>query len=456
MKGLKNYMLRYDSPNDISIAKFLERAKNQYPDKPGITFKDKTYTWQQVYDRTVLLACYLRENGVKAGDRVACSGLNSHRYFELFFACSFIQAIAVPINFRLSDKEIEEVLEECKPVLFLKELTDEMYQSVWEIEPFTPAVNTDPYTICYTGGTTGKSKGVVLSHINQCTNCFASVSMFNLDESEKTLVCGPFFHVAAQNRIFVNAFLGAHLVIMEKFNPKEFMDNVEKYEINSFTLVPTMLQMLIDHPDFYNTNWSSVKRIQYVGSPIPKPLLDQLKHTFHWVEFYDSLGMTEATGTVLNNGKLPHHLDAKVVDSELWIKGPTVTEGYWMQPETTKNAFEDGWYKTGDAVYKDGDKYILNGRIKDMFISGAENVYPMEIERVLINHPKVKEVAVVGKPDDFWGEVGHAFIVGEEDDYDSYCREYLGGYKIPKYYTILESLPLTSVGKVDKQALKLL
>jgi acyl-CoA synthetase (AMP-forming)/AMP-acid ligase II len=456
MKGMKNFMRMYDTPNDISIANFLERAKNQYPDKAAVTFKDTTYTWKRVYERTVMLACYLREQGVQSGDRVACCGLNSNTYFELFFACSFIGAVTVPINFRLSQKEIDEILEDCDPVLFLQDVTEEMYKSVWEFEPFTPAVNTDPYTICYTGGTTGKSKGVVLSHINQFVNCLSSVTLFNLDETEKTLVCGPFFHVAAQNRIFVNAYLSAHLVIMEKFDAKEFMENIQKYEINSFTLVPTMLQMLIDHPDFYNTNWSSVKRIQYVGSPIPKPLLAQLKHTFHWVDFYDSLGMTEATGTVLNNGKLPHQLDAKIVEGELWIKGPQVMEGYWKQPELTMNAFEDGWYKTGDAVYKDGDKYILNGRIKDMFISGAENVYPMEIERVLIDHPKVKEVAVVGVSDDFWGEVGHAFIVGEEDDYESYCREYLAGYKTPKYYTYLEELPLTSVGKVDKQALKLL
>lgn len=449
-------MLKYDSPDDVSIARFIERAKNQYPDKIALTFKDQSYTWQRVYDRCTMLACHLREKGVQKGDRVACVGLNSNRYFELFFACSFVGAITVPINFRLSEKEIDEIIEDCNPVLVLNDITEDMYQSVWDIEPFTPAVNKDPYTISYTGGTTGKAKGVVLSQYNQFANSMASVNMFNLDETETTLVCGPFCHVAAQNRVFVNAFLGAHLVIMEKFDAKEFMDNVQKYKINSFTLVPTMLQMLIDHPDFYNYNWTSVKRIQYVGSPISKPLLDQLKHTFHWVEFYDSLGMTEATGTVLNNSKLPHHVDAKIVDGELWIKGPTVAEGYWQWPEATLNAFEDGWYKTGDAVVKEGDKYILNGRIKDMFISGAENVYPMEIERVLINHPKVKEVAVVGKPDDFWGEVGHAFIVGEEDDYESYCREYLGGYKVPKHYTYVDSLPLTSVGKVDKKALNML
>lgn len=449
-------MLIYDSPDDVSIARFIERAKNQYPDKIAITFKDQSYTWQRVYDRCIMLACYLREKGVQKGDRVACVGLNSNRYAELFFACSFIGAITVPINYRLSDKEIDEIIEDCNPVLVLKDVAEDMYQSVWDTEPFTPAVNKDPYTITYTGGTTGKAKGVVLSQYNQFTNSIATVNMFNLDNTETTLVCGPFCHGAAQNRVFVNAFLGAHLVIMEKFDTKEYMNNVEKHQVNSITLVPTMLQMLIDHPDFYNCNWSSLKRIQYVGSPMPKPLLAQLKHTFHWVDFYDSLGMTESTGTVLNNGKLPHHLDAKIVEGELWIKGPQVMQGYWMRPETTMNAFEDGWYKTGDTVVKEGDKYILNGRIKDIFISGAENVYPMEIERILINHPKVKDVAVVGMPDDFWGEVGHAFIVGEEDDYESYCREYLGSYKIPKKYTYLESLPLTSVGKVDKKALKLL
>lgn len=449
-------MLQLESHNDISIACFLERAKNQHPDKPAITFKDKTYTWQQVYDRTVLLACYLRDRGVESGDRVACLGLNSNKYFELFFACSFIGAITVPINFRLSEKEIDDIIEDCYPKLVLKDITDDMYSSVWDIEPFTPGVNTDPYVIAYTGGTTGKSKGVVLSHIQQYTNSLASVAMFHLDENEKTLVCGPFFHGAAMNRIFVNAFLGAHLVIMEKFDAKEFMDNVDKHNINFFTLVPTMLQMLIDHPDFYNYNWSSVKRIHYAGSPTPKPLLDQLKHTFHWVEFYESLGMTEATGTVLNNGKLSHHVDAKIVEGELWIKGPTVTEGYWQWPEATTDAFTDGWYKTGDAVVKEGDKYILNGRIKDMFISGGENVYPMEIERVLLNHPKVKEVAVIGVPDSLWGEVGCAFIVGENADYVNYCREHLGSFKVPKHYRYVDELPLTSVGKVDKKALKLL
>lgn len=449
-------MLKYGSHNDITVASFLERAKNQYPNNPAITFRHHTRTWSEVYARTCSLAAWLKNRGVGKGDRVAYKGLNSDRYFELIFACQFLGAIIVPINFRLAESEIDEILEDCKPFIYLTEIPDSMYEAVWDSSEFQPSSNDDLYAIMYTGGTTGKPKGVMCTHKGQFTNVMSSVSMFQLDKKEKTLVCGPFFHIASMNRVFVNTFLGAHLVIMEKFGAKEFMDNVENYEINSFTLIPTMLQMLIDHPDFYLYNWSSVKRIQYAGAPMPSPLLEQLKHTFQRVSFYDSLGMTEATGTVLNNGELANHLDGKVVDGELLIRGPAVTSGYWNNTEATNKALVDGWYHTGDAVRKEGDKYILCGRVKDMFISGGENVYPMEIERVLINHPNVKDVAVVGVSDELWGEVGHAFIVGQPDDYDSYCREYLGGFKIPKYYTILESLPLTAIGKVDKQALKLL
>lgn len=437
----------------MNIFDLLETANCNSPEKPAITFKGETYTWGEVYKRTLQLAGTLNDLGVFAGDRVAYCSTNSNKYIELIYACSAIGAIFVPISYRLSEKEIYDILDDCNPKLYLKDIPDNYYTD----KPVVRASN-ELYAINFTGGTTGKPKGVMLTQQGQYINCVASAAMFNLSENDVTLVAGPLYHGGPQNRTFVVSYLQSHMIIEEKFEPIEFMRTIEKYKVNSITLAPTMLQMLIEHPEFHSFDTSTLERIQYVGSPMPNTLLEKLKNIYTSVAWYDSLGMTETVGTVLNNSLPPSHVAAKIVDGELVVKTPTVMKGYWNNRELTNEVLKDGWYYTGDAVEFVDGKYKLLGRIKEMIITGGVNVYPGEVESVLLKHPGVKEVAVIGSPDEKWVEIIHAFIVGEvsEDVLVKHCKQHIAGFKCPKKFTFLTSLPKTGAGKVDKQSLKLL
>jgi len=456
MKGLKNYMLMSDSPSDLSVAYLLERAKNLSPNKPAITFEDVTYTWQQVYDRVVSLSCYLKDRGVSPKDRVVFIGENSNKYIELMFACSFINAIIVPVNFRLAEREIKDIIQDCDPALVLYDIADGCYESVSDIPEFHPGINEDIYGIIYTGGTTGTPKGAVITHKAMYIASMAFNLTFNLNGDETSLISLPLFHIASHNRFFASTLLQSHSVIMRKFETEKFLQNIEKHKVNVFIVVPTMSQMLLDYKEFLNYDTSSVKIYQSGGAPPTEEQLEKLRKFFPNAKVLNNVGITECGGTVLLDGKPVTGIQVKIEEGELLVRSPYMMREYWQKPEETSKVIKNSWYHTGDAVRKEGDRYILCGRVKDMFISGGENVYPLEIERVLMSHPSVKQAAVVGIPDKRWGEVGCAFIVGKNADYVNYCRKYLGDFKVPKQYRYVDELPLTSVGKVDKQALKLL
>jgi len=360
-------------------------------------------------------------------------------------------ATFIPISYRYSKKEIDDILRECNPKVYL----DESSILITDEKPYDSIVSGNKYyTVTYTGGTSGKSKGVLLSHTGQYLNCLANALAFNLSIDDVSLLSGPIYHLGPQNRIFASTMMASHLVILDKFVPAKFIDIVQKYKVTNILLAPTMLQMLLDAPEFDYEKVKSIKNIQTGGSVMSTVLLDRAKTIFVDAEFNDSYGVTEMTGLVLANNKPVPYVAVKIIDDELWVKGPTLFDAYVHKTPDLK----DGWYRTGDmAKIVDGKYYIL-GRKDDMIVSGGVNVHPSEIETVINSHPKVNQSAVIGVDDELWGQVPRAFVVGEvsEEDLIKHCKDNMANYKCPKQFIFIEDIPKTGAGKVDKQALKLL
>lgn len=442
-------MLKYGSPNDISIASLLERAKHLSPNSPAITVNDKTYTWEELYHRASSLAAWLDNRTIS---KVAYKGLNSIEFVDLIFACSFIGAICIPINARLNEEETFAILEDCEPY-FLPKITEPMYNAVWH-DTFAPGVNDDLLTIVYTTGSTGLPKGVMTTHRGYYINALTTSFMHGLDVGDATIITMPLFHMGAINRLFIGTFLRSHMILMERFEPVDFMKSVEKYKVKNAMFIPTMAEMLFDREDY---DMSSLENIQFGGHTITTTFKEKLQKKFPKAKLVNAYAMTEATGNILSNGVLSPHLDAKIVDSEFVVRGPTVTPGYWNSDSS--NLFtEDGWLRTGDCAEQHDDKFVITGRKKEIIISGGVNIYPAEIEEVLQSHPDVQRVSVVDSPSEKWGDIVTAYVIGNasESELDSLCRKSLAAYKAPKRYVFVDSFPLKENGKVDKLALKLL
>jgi len=511
-------------PAAIAVHHLLEKAAECWPRSPSVSYEGKTFSWRETYNRCQGLANALAGLGVGPGDRVAYLGFNSHWCFELFFAAPMAGAIVVPVNFRLSAGEMITCIEDAEPVVLLVDehhlkqaeaivdacpaLESVVYAGPAEQAPLhmmvyerlvseaaeaelEPSGNDDTLVIFYTGGTTGRAKGVMLSHINQFTNALGGVSWYRMVERETHLLAGPMFHTAAGSRVYTATMTGTHTVIVPRFDVVEVMQLVEKYSINTLQLVPTTLQMMFDHPGFSDFDLSSLRLVTYGAAPIPVALLERALRVLPGVLFTQSYGMTEASPvvTVLDSndhsldpeylprlesvGRPVFHNHVRIVDGErrplapgevgeVAVKGSNVMTGYWRSPELTDAVLQDGWYYTGDSGYLDKDGYLfLAGRIKDMIVSGGENVYPIEIENILSRHPDISECAVVGVPHEKWGESVHAVIrlvePGRvtETDIKDYCRERIAHYKCPTGVTFMEeALPVSTVNKILKTEIR--
>lgn len=507
----------------IAVHHLLEKAAERWPRSPSVSFEGRTYSWQETHSRCQGLAHALAGLGVAAGDRVAYLGFNSHWCFELFFAAPMAGAIVVPVNFRLSVGEMVTCIEDAEPaVLLVDEHHLEQAAAIVGACPWLKAVvyaghgavprdmigyeqllteakgttlepsgNDDTLVIFYTGGTTGRSKGVMLTHINQFTNALGGISWYRMVERETHLLASPMFHTAAGSRVYTATMTGTHTVILSRFDVVDVMQLVERYRINTMQIVPTMLQMMLDHPDFSGFDLSSLRLITYGAAPMPVALLERALKVLPRVSFAQSYGMTEASPVVtvldgedhsLEATRLPRlesvgrpvfHNHVRIVDGErrrlppgevgeIVVKGSNVMKGYWRAPELTNAVLQDGWYYTGDSGYLDEDCYLfLVGRIKDMIVSGGENVYPIEIENILSRHPAVRECAVIGVPHEKWGESVHAVIrlvapdSVTEQDIKAYCRERIAHYKCPTAVTFVDDpLPVSTVNKILKTEIR--
>ena len=507
------------------IADLLFNAAQKAPHAPAVSFGGKTRNWSEVASRCRAAATLFASLGVGRGDRVALLGLNSAVCFESYYSPALIGAMFVPLNYRLAPRELRECLEDCTPAVLLAEAEfagtaremqrqcefirqvivygdddpqgDEYERSLADIiaaggyAELAPGAGDDPILLFYTGGTTGKSKGVMLSHCNMLSNTACAVDAYLMEDGWNFIILGPLFHLAAGARIFSTAALCAHVLILARFSAADVLESIERHRIQSATLVPTMIQMLLDHPRFAEYDLSSLEMVACGAAPLSLALQRRLLEALPNARQYQTYGMTEASpiATILDPeyhvtegpkaeklgsvGRAASHVEVAVVDSEdnflpagqigeVVIRGLNIMVGYWRQPELTAEAMRGGWYHTGDAGYLDEEGFLfLEGRVKDMIVSGGENIYPIEVENVLSDHPAVKECAVIGIPHKVWGEAVHAVVILEaeaaagEEQLIAYCKENLAGYKCPVSVSFRsEPMPLSSVNKVLKTELR--
>lgn len=513
----------------IQLGRLITRAARHSGHLPALTCGSTTLTWRQVETRVWRMARILLKLGVERGDRVAFYGVNSHRYFEMYYAPSRIAALAVPLNFRLAQAELIQTLEDCSPtVLFADALHYDMALSLQQSVPsirhviwaddspppagvasydeFVGAVgdaadeddgtgiedlgtsDCETAILFYTGGTTGRGKGVMLSHSNLFVNSASAVPVYGFRQRETQMMSGPMFHLGTGSRVFSAALLCSHTIIVPKFDALDAMQAIEDHGIASIQLVPTMLAMLLQHPDFHKFDLSSLRLVTYGAATMPTELLRKALETLPKVRFVQAFGMTEAspvvtvltseyhtpTSTKLDTVGMPMpHAEVRIADDndedvatgttgQILTRGPHVMNGYWNQPDTTAAALRGGWYHTGDAGWLDEDGFLhIAGRTKEMIVSGGENIYPVEIENALSLHPAIESAAIFGVPDAHWGEKVHAAVSLKPgssltlEQLDAHCRPRIAGYKCPRGLTVWDgALPLTNVGKMDKTAMR--
>lgn len=489
----------------------LHRALQRHPDKMAIAHLGEAgtrrHTHAQLAQGVARHAAALARRGVRHGDRVALLAPNNDQLVRAILACWWLGVTACPLNIRWSPPELAYALQDSEASLLL---ADEALLPVAPVGVTTvlrfaaleqEAVQCEPLAdtrtggdalaaILYTGGTTGRSKGVMLSHANFWTASMTRGAELNNAPSSVSLLVAPLFHVAGLGRLVGQLIVGGSCVTMAQFRPAAVIEAVAEHRISDIIVVPTMLQALLDEPSFTAQRVRSLDRIAFGAAPMPPDLLDRALAAWPHAEFFQAYGLTETAGAVCINLPVNHRPEARaqgllssvgraglgaeimVADEagremprgevgEIVVRGPMVMQGYWRNPEATASAFRDGWFRTGDAgrMRPDGHLFIVD-RLKDMIITGGENVYCAEVEAALRAHPQVSQAAVIGVPDARWGEAVHAVVVLAEasattaDELRAWCRERLAGYKCPRGISFLRELPLSAAGKVLKNVLR--
>ena len=465
----------------------------------------KEITYKSLNDCANGIAQYLNsEYNIVKGDRVAVLAEYDIEYVALFSASQKAGFIIVPINYRLAQAEVIDIIRDASPKLILTQnkydhLVCQDFANInqdynvlntiggTEINTITQVEDDDPIFIIYTSGTTGKPKGVKYTHKMLFWNSINTALSLKLNAESRTVNVMPPFHTGGWN-VLLTPFLhhGGFVSMCNKFEAENVLQTIASLRCNIFMGVPTMLGMMANEKSFESSDLSCLDYIIVGGESMPIPLIE--RYATKGVAIRQGYGMTEVGPNLTSlhqddainkkgsigrpNFYVQHRIihenghDCKANEAgELWLRGPMVTPGYWHNDIATKDAFStDGeWFKTGDIVIEDEDKYLyIVDRLKNMFISGAENVYPAEIEKILRQLPDIQECAVIGVKDEKWGEVGKAFIVKLGDTLISdveirdFCISKLAKYKVPKYITFIAALPKTDSGKIDRKLLKFL
>ncbi|NQT61809.1 MAG: long-chain fatty acid--CoA ligase [Candidatus Marinimicrobia bacterium] len=469
---------------------------------------DRSWTYSQFNEVSKRCARYLLdEMKLSRGDRLAIYSSNRIEYFMLYFAAIKLGVIVVPLNFRLTPVELDVLLRDAEPQLmvFEEEYSEqiamlhslpencqkvgvESLSSLLVVDENTSAieftnVETDSeelVMILYTSGTTGVPKGAMITHKMLFWNSVNTALRLDINSSDHTQAYAPLFHTGGWNVLFT-PFLqhGASHTILENFDADLILELIEKERSTILFGVPTMMQMLADSPRFESTDLSSLRYAVVGGAPMPIPLIE-IWHAKN-IPIRQGYGLTEVgpncfslnqDAAIRKQGSIgfPNfYMDACVLSEsgeevdvdeagELCLRSPVVTPGYWRKPEETQKAITSGWFHTGDMARKDKDGYFyIVDRKKNMFISGGENVYPAEVEANLVQHPDIIDAAVIGIPDEKWGEVGLAFIVANRPvnitEVREFCLQSLAKYKIPKQVCLIDALPLNDSGKLDRKQL---
>jgi acyl-CoA synthetase (AMP-forming)/AMP-acid ligase II len=494
----------------------LAHHASRTPDKPICVFGDEVVTYGEMATRSAALAAGLREHGVGAGDVVGLLSYNGNEFLETIFAANHLGAIAMPINWRLAAPELRFILEHsgaralvcgAELVELAEAATRELDANLARIrvgddavagwERFAdvrtdgapparvPAAADDLHRLMYTSGTTGRPKGVMLTHANLAWKNFAHVTEFGFTADDVGLACGPLYHVGALDLVTTTMIaVGATTIVHTTFDAEQVVDEIERSRVTAIWAAPAMVRAVLDVPGIGSRDLSSVKVIIAGGEKMPIPTIERIRSTFPSAWFADAYGLTETVSgdTFLDRdhtvsklgsvGRPCQYLELEIWDEagvpvpagergEVVLRGPKVFAGYWRDPDATAAAFRGGWFHTGDIGVLDDDGFLsIVDRLKDMIVSGGENIASSEVERVLYEHVAVVEVAVVGRPDERWGEVPVAFVAVDDatavtgDELLDHCRNELAKFKVPKDVVFVDALPRNPSGKVLKRELR--
>jgi acyl-CoA synthetase (AMP-forming)/AMP-acid ligase II len=506
-----------DMEPDLSWVGILEHHARRTPSKPLAVFDEHVVTYEAMAEWAAALASGLRRRGIGLGDVVALLSFNSNEFLATIFAANHLGAIAMPINWRLAPDEVRFILDhsraralvcdaECvelaneatalldgnglvrvcvttEPVHGWERFCD-LVDGAGSVER-APVAGDDIHRLMYTSGTTGRPKGVMISHANLAWKNYAHITEFGFTDREVGLACGPLYHVGALDLVTTSMIaVGATTVIHRTFDAAAVVDEIEHARITCMWTAPAMLRAILDVDDVEERDLSSVRVIIAGGEKMPIPTIERLRSIFPTAWFADAYGLTETVSgdTFLDRestvsklgsvGRPCQYLELDIWDEhgsslaagergEVVLRGPKVFAGYWRDPDATRTAFAGGWFHTGDIGVVDDDGYLyIVDRLKDMIVSGGENIAGSEVERVLYEHQAVVEAAVVGRADERWGEVPIAFVVMYPDasvtsgELIEHCRGRLAKFKVPRDVVLIDALPRNPSGKVLKRELR--
>jgi long-chain acyl-CoA synthetase len=498
-------------PDRFDLADVIRVHAANRPAAPCLTYGEETLSFRDLDERSSRAANALRGAGVGVGDRVVIVARNSPVFYELVFACAKAGAILVPVNWRLSAREVEEILADASPRLVLAGaeqramtppghdvpcLVVEDEYAAWRdrgaaADPSHRSRPDDTLALLYTSGTTGRAKGVMISHRNLFYTERMAREIWGFTAGSVNLVAMPLFHIGGLGYGMMALTQGGHTVLMQQPVPGPTLQAIARHRVTHAFFVPTVIQMLVNEPGVDALPLKSLERLVYGAAPITETLLRRAIEVFD-CGFNHAYGMTETAGTVVtlqphehdpggphaarlrSCGRAVPWVELAIVDpatgtpvasgevGEIWVRSPMVTRGYWQRPAETAAAITpDGWLRTGDAAEQDAGGYVyIRDRYKDMIVSGGENVFPAEVENVLGRHPAVAEIAVIGAPHERWGETVKAVVVPKPGAAPTaaaliaFARERLAHYKCPTIIEFVASLPKSAAGKILKRELR--
>jgi acyl-CoA synthetase (AMP-forming)/AMP-acid ligase II len=515
------------------IPEITRKALSLYGKKEALVCGGRRFSYRDFDTRVTALCHLLHAHGIKKGGKVALLLPNCHRFMECYFAAAHLGAASVPINYRLSPRDIAYILNDSESTVLIadrgfahlvapaleaggRRIETVVWTGVGDDRPLKiiegvdyeeglggspPAIRAEDDVqedsiaqLYYTSGTTGRPKGVILTHKNICTHALGAIAELHLTDRDRWIHVAPMFHLADAWATWAITWVGGTHIFVNSFEPSAVLETMEHEQVTITNMIPTMLNLLVNHPDAKRQAYSSLRVLLSGGAPIAPEVVKKLVTTFR-CDYIQTYGMTESS-PYLTMSILKDHLaglpdeeqlkikaktgrefiavQLKVVREdgmevardeqevgEIIVKGDIVTPAYWKLPEETEKTIKDGWLYTGDLAIMDAEGYVtIVDRKKDMILTGGENVYSTEVENVLYMHPAILEAAVIGVPDENWGEMVKAIVVlkqgmdATEDEIIDFCKERLARYKAPKSVEFLEALPKTGPGKIAKRELR--